>query len=501
MRKEVSIDLSPKALARSQKEDVECSMFRDFLLTRKMPQEEYLRRWVLLNQDKFMLHADILYEISAKSKTGELIIRIVLPEIMQVAAIQLLHDPSMSAHRGLACTLDQVRQRFWWYGMVGDVQRYVATCHKCISTRIGGRTIKPPLTLRDPAPYPFCSICIDTLQLIATPRGYKYVHVVVDYNTKYVVAWAARSNSALELATGFNDNYLSRFGAPRSIQSDNGSTFISELFKNLCSIWGINQTFSSAFQARTQGAVERSNRTILTRIRTLISTAQTDWDVYLQNVVYAINSAPAYATGHSPFLLAMGWVPNHPYDVRRPVPLQAPTCVRDQYLKRIELQTKAQDMAVRHSLVTRAKMKELYDRNAHMVYFYEGDIVYLYIPRLILKDTKRKLTAQYHGPFSVVRLTTPYTAILRRHYDCKTLKKSVHISRLKKASLRNLADFQKHVVYRESDLPCALNVCTKNTPLVSLKEKRPLASKVRKTSSKVGRRAPQGTAKAIPPAP
>lgn len=488
LKKEVSIDLSQKSLAKGQKDDVECKMLRDFLTSRTLPTENYLKRWILLNQDRFMINDDILYEISEKSRTGEMIIRLVLPEIMQVAAIQLFHDTSLSAHKGLANTLDDVKQRFWWYGMSGDVQKYVASCHKCTSTRLGGKTIKPPMTLRDPAPYPFCSICIDTLQLIETPRGYKYVHVVVDYHTRFVVAFPAKTNNTFELAQGFNDFYLSRFGAPRMLQSDNGSTFTSDLFKNLCVIWGINQKFSSAFMPRTQGLVERANKTILTRLRTLISKTQTEWDMYLQNVTFAMNSAPAFATGHSAFLLAMGWMPSHPYDVRRPLPAKAPTCVRDQFLKRIEVQTKAIDMSVKHTLATREKMKKHYDKSSHMVYFYEGDIVFLHVPRIILKDTKRKLTPLYHGPFTVVKLTTPYTAILRRHYDQKTLKKSVHISRLKKGEVRNLADFHKHVVYRESDLPCTLTMCTKTTPIVCPKDKRSLGSKIQRVSKKVGRK-------------
>lgn len=487
LKREVSIDLSPKALAKQQSEDEECSMIRDFLKDRKIPGEGHLKRWMLLNQDKFMLHDNILYEISEKNRTGEMVIRIVLPENMQLASIQMFHDHSLAAHKGLANTLEQVRQRFWWYGLVSDVQRYVATCHKCISTRVGGKTIRPPMTLRDITPAPFSSICIDTLSLTPTPRGYKYVHVVVDFCTRFVVAWPARSNSTAELASGFNDFYLSRFGAPKSIQSDNGSTFISDLFKNLCAIWGVNQKFSSAFLSRSNGAVERANRTILTRVRTLISKSQTEWDLILQNVTYAINSAPAFATNHSPFLLAYGWTPLHPYDVQRPIPDKAPQCVRDQFLERITLQAKAMEMAVKHTAVTRERMKSAYDKKAHMVYFYEGDCVYLHIPRLILKETRKKLTPMYHGPFTIMSLTTPYTAILRRHYDCKVLKRSVHISRLKKAEVRNLADFQKNVIYRESDLPCTLAMCAKPAPLANLKDKKPLASKVRKTSSKRGK--------------
>ena len=144
-------------------------------------------------------------------------------------------------------------------------------------------------------------------------------------------------------------------------------------------------------------------------------------------------------------------------------------------------------MSVAHTERTRDKMKKDSDKKTYMVYFYEGDLVYLFIPRIIVKETKRKLAPLWHGPFTLVKLTTPYTAILRRHYDGKTLKRSVHISRLKKAGIRDLVDFHKHVVYRESELPCTLTMCVKETPLGRPPGHHQSASKARKISNKKGK--------------
>ena len=45
--------------------------------------------------------------------------------------------------------------------------------------------------------------------------------------------------------------------------------------------YGIDHRKSSAMRPQTQGLVERTNRSILTTLRSFVNTSQTDWDTYL----------------------------------------------------------------------------------------------------------------------------------------------------------------------------------------------------------------------------
>jgi len=65
-----------------------------------------------------------------------------------------------------------------------------------------------------------------------------------------------------------------------------------------------------------------------------------------------------------------------------------------------------------------------------------GDVVYVYQPRLRVRNTKKKLQKSFHGPFLVVKFTNPKAVILKRVSDGKILEKSVSIQRLKKGNVR-----------------------------------------------------------------
>ena len=335
-----------------------------------------------------------------------------------------------------------------------DIETYVSSCHKCLSTK-KGRNFKPPMTIRDPAPFPFAHICLDTLECSKTKRGNHLIQVVSDYHTRSVICWPTHSNTAETLAHEIFDRVFSKHGAPLILFSDNGSSFTSDLFKNICKIAGIKQKFSSSFRPQTQGIVERANRTILTKLRTLISEKQDDWDLLLPHVEWSINSTPAYSTGHTPFMLLYGYNPPNMYDAKREVPiLEKAKSIQSQFAERLALQRQAEQEAYNHLKVVQKDMKRRYDKNARVHTYTQGDIVYLFVPRLLRKDTKMKLTPLYHGPFLIMDFTSPVTATIKRLKDAKIMPKAVHVSRLKKAALRDLTVFQHNYEVDEENLPC-----------------------------------------------
>ena len=122
-----------------------------------------------------------------------------------------------------------------------------------------------------------------------------------------------------------------------------------------------------------------------------------------------------------------------------------------------------------------------------MVLFSPGDVVYVHIPRLVIPNTKLKLAPKYHGPCTILKMTTPVTASLRRHADGKVLPKSVHISRLKLGHIADFSTFSTDVVFREEDLPCTIEVLSKNTPVMP-KAQKIVCTKVRRAPPRAATR-------------
>ena len=57
---------------------------------------------------------------------------------------------------------------------------------------------------------------------------------------------------------------MTMFGPPKVLQSDNGSEFVNQLVKSLCSKFGVQHRLTSAYHPRANGRVERLNDQIET---------------------------------------------------------------------------------------------------------------------------------------------------------------------------------------------------------------------------------------------
>ena len=77
--------------------------------------------------------------------------------------------------------------------------------------------------------------------------GNLYIILVVDYVSKWMEAIACSINDA-NIVVGFTQrNILSRFGAPRTIISDEGSHFANKVFVKLMSRYGIRHVMGLAY--------------------------------------------------------------------------------------------------------------------------------------------------------------------------------------------------------------------------------------------------------------
>ena len=77
--------------------------------------------------------------------------------------------------------------------------------------------------------------------------GNNYIFLIMDYISKWVEAIACSRNEA-NTVVGFNQrNILSRFGASRTINSDEGSHFSNKLFAKLMRRYGIRHVMGLAY--------------------------------------------------------------------------------------------------------------------------------------------------------------------------------------------------------------------------------------------------------------
>ena len=66
-------------------------------------------------------------------------------------------------------------------------------------------------------------------------------------------------HTALTVADKLATEFISRFGVPNQIHTDQGREFESELFSELCKLLGIEKTRTTPYRPQSDGLVERFN--------------------------------------------------------------------------------------------------------------------------------------------------------------------------------------------------------------------------------------------------
>ena len=192
-----------------------------------------------------------------------------------------MHDIPIAGHLCAEKTLVKIRQSFFWSGMKDDIQNYCKQCHQCASrkptkpnrTPLGSSFVSEPLEK--------CSIYIFG-PLPKTTSGNSYVLVICDCFTRWTEAIALPNQEAETVAKAFVDNYLSRFGVPLIVHSDQGSNFTSKLCSDMCNLLRIHHTKSTPLHPQSNGSVERFNRTLAAMLTMFCAENQRTWDQYLQ---------------------------------------------------------------------------------------------------------------------------------------------------------------------------------------------------------------------------
>ena len=111
-------------------------------------------------------------------------------------------------HLSVRKTMDNVRERFYWFGHTADIELCCRTCHPCGSIN---ETIPRPRapTQFIKTSYPLERIQIEILRpLPETNRGNKFVAVVVDMYTKMSEAYALPDQEDATVAQAVMDNFV-----------------------------------------------------------------------------------------------------------------------------------------------------------------------------------------------------------------------------------------------------------------------------------------------------
>ncbi len=165
------------------------------------------------------------------------------------------------------------------------------------------------------------------------------------------------------------------------------------MLQEICSQFGITQTFTVAYHPASNGLVERTNRKILDVLRPIVGRLLGTWEDWLPQVAATINATVCESTGQTSHFVVFGVEKRLPHDLLSS--RQPPVYDVENYAK-IQLSTFAnihQEVTAKLIQTSEARTAKQ-QRTAHPVSFQVGDTVMSLAP-----ERHSKLSPKFNGPW------------------------------------------------------------------------------------------------------
>ena len=148
----------------------------------------------------------------------------------------------------------------------------------------------------------------DHLKICPSDSNNTGILVIIDHFSKFAeaVPCSHHDYDAVTTSRLLLQKWFARHGTPTRMQSDNAPNLTAEVSNEFLKAAHVTKVTSTASHPRTQGLVERQNRTLLTLLRVFCSRRMRDWDQCLDEVMGAYNSTRHATTGFSPYMLTRG---------------------------------------------------------------------------------------------------------------------------------------------------------------------------------------------------
>ena len=188
-------------------------------------------------------------------------------------------------HTGKLDTIKLAMRQAWWPGIEHDAELVFQYCPVCSQSRAVERSVGVGIKSHNR----FTWLIIDDKILPASIQAVTtYVSILgmVDPASGALKFRLRKTMTAIEAAVLILCNWITQYGIPERLSSDNHGAFTADVARIICDILGIsNRIFSAVYQSRSQAHIENRNRIISEVIHGAVAkgdiTCDTDLELYI----------------------------------------------------------------------------------------------------------------------------------------------------------------------------------------------------------------------------
>lgn len=221
-------------------------------------------------------------------------------------ARQLHHE---LCHLGPAKCASVARREFVWPGMLKAFKEEVRQCDTCKACKPRNRNNHVPMGMARIASTPFQRIALDHFgRTIRSRKGNRWLLVIVDIHTKFVLLKPCKTGKAAEVARFLEDGVFLPFGVPEVVISDNARALVGRTMRELFLAYHVKH-WTTAYYHSQGNPAERYIRTASAAIRSVVLEQggdQRSWDDQVPRIQWALNTSEHDVTKKSPFFANYG---------------------------------------------------------------------------------------------------------------------------------------------------------------------------------------------------
>ena len=430
-------DVTADKISKSQDKDDFYNAIKLYLINHEFPTDKKMCSKIRQLNNDFMVVDGLLYHV-VFNKNKEIWQQLCIPEEYINIIIKNCHDNLfLAAHTGIAKTLWRIKKVYWWPKMTAHIVNFVKSCTICLKANRQYQT-KVPMTQRKiNSIQPLDNLYCDIVQVPTPSQGNIAIFSIMCDFTKYLWATPIKNKRASTISKIlFNEIILKYSLSPkRYIFCDSGPENISNITKQLFYLTGIKQNFCSFYHPQSN-VVERNNQSILSLLRKFCQDEPSSWASMLPYVTLSYNSTLNETTGYTPISLLTGISVVDPIKYKIPDPpldcCENTKTAHNLWRKKI---LTLRQVARKHSLDSKRIQKYQHDKRTKDHTLKTGDQVIMersYLP----VGADRKLTSKFDKMYKIVGWVGQNNAKLRSSSNGNLIKRSVHVSKLKKVTTR-----------------------------------------------------------------
>lgn len=231
----------------------------------------------------------------------------VVPAEYRLNLIAKNHSEPTAGHFGIFKTHKRLCLKYFWPSMHKDVTDFVTSCDMCLSYKYPNHATPGTMGRPKDCSRPFQIISADLVGPLPVSRKQNtFLLVVTCCFSKYCLLFPIRRANSEIISKIIEERVFLVHGIPSTLIMDNGKQFTSNRMRSLFEFYSIPNVYYTPLYTPQVNTVERYNKTIITSVSTFVENDHRSWDVNIQKIQFALNSAVNEVTGFTPSFLVFG---------------------------------------------------------------------------------------------------------------------------------------------------------------------------------------------------